>query len=107
MASGSGAEQERLNHAFHALVNRAGGSRRLASVIGVLSGSIPPGFFAATTGWKDEACAHHAEILAALQVRDGAAAADAVIRHLAVAGACAVQMLEAAGFWSANATDRG
>jgi DNA-binding GntR family transcriptional regulator len=73
----------------------------------VLAGSISPGFYSTTSGWKDEAHGHHAEILAALQVRDGPATAQAVARHLSAGGAYAVQMLELAGFWDAEDADEG
>ena len=104
-ASGSPSEQEELNFAFHRLINRAGGSRRLLSVIRLLAGNIPARYFEFTVDWPERAQRDHREILAALCARDGPAAAAALNDHLRAGGEYAVRMLRDSGFWSPDGGD--
>jgi DNA-binding GntR family transcriptional regulator len=89
-----------LNDEFHGILNRAGGSRRLTSVIRMLSQSIPGGFFETTTDWPEQANADHRRIVEALRARDADAAAEAMRTHLERGGEYAVRMLRERGFWS-------
>jgi DNA-binding GntR family transcriptional regulator len=98
-ASTDPSEQETLNWRFHEILNRAGGSRRLLSVLRLLSRNIPSRFFEVTTDWPDHAHADHRRILDALQHRDGEAACTAMSDHLREGATYAVNMLRSAGFW--------
>jgi DNA-binding GntR family transcriptional regulator len=94
-------EHDRLNYRFHQAINRAGGSRRLISVLRILSDNMPSHFFESNAEWefRDQAFAEHDEILAAMRAGDGAAAAAAVATHFAHTGEQAVRTLRSAGFW--------
>jgi DNA-binding GntR family transcriptional regulator len=93
------ARLETLNHQFHRMINRAGGSQRLHSVLRLLADSIPARFYEFTTGWSAVAHEDHTQILDALRARDAAAAREAMIKHLREGGERAVGLLEQAGFW--------
>ena len=90
------------NHEFHRIINHAGGSRRLASVLGLLSRSLPVRYFEFVPQWADISAGHHARILAALEARDAHDAQRMVEHHLAESGELAVEILQEMGYW-----DRG
>lgn len=91
--------QERLNHEFHRLINLAGQSRRLTSVLGLLSKSLPSHFYEFHTQWADTARKDHRRILRALKRRDAEAASKAMSDHLRRGADHAVAFLESTGFW--------
>lgn len=93
------AEQEALNTRFHALINRAGSSLRLRSMLRSLSRSIPSTFFEMPTDWREWAGHDHRAIVAALRGGDGAEAARLTREHLRNGGEAAVSGLRAVGFW--------
>jgi DNA-binding GntR family transcriptional regulator len=102
------ATQQRLNHQFHATINRAGSSVRLAAEIRTLAASIPARFFECNSGWDHrKACDQHDQIVRALRARDGDAASHAVLEHLTEGGSFAVQQLGNAGFWDRELAGRG
>jgi DNA-binding GntR family transcriptional regulator len=86
----------RLNDQFHATINRASGSRRLAWLVRLLEGSVPPGFEAG--GWQ-LAAQHHAQILERLAARDREGAGRAMRDHISAAGEHALRVLTESGFW--------
>lgn len=96
-------EHDRLNYTFHQIINKAGGSRRLISVLRTLSSNMPTHFFEYITEWsyKDEAMAEHEVILEAIRAGDGPTAASALALHFSHTGEEAVKMLRATGFWDA------
>ena len=87
------------NHEFHRIINHAGGSRRLASVLGLLSRSLPVRYFEFVPQWADISAGHHARILAALEARDAHDAQRMVEHHLAESGELAVEILQEMGYW--------
>lgn len=91
--------QEQLNHEFHRRINVAGQSRRLASVIGLLSKSLPSHFYEFHTEWADTARDDHRKILEALKDRDAEAASQAMTDHLRRGASHAVAFLESTEFW--------
>ena len=94
------AEKEQLNHQFHSIINRAGGSARLLAAIRTLAIGIPARFFEFNSGWNHEiACRQHDQIVKALRQRDGELAAKLVLQHLTDGGEFAVQQLGSSGFW--------
>lgn len=93
------AEQEALNTRFHAIINRAGSSLRLRSMLRSLSRSIPSTFFEMPTDWQEWAGHDHRAILAAVRNGDGAEAARLTREHLRNGGEAAVTGLRAVGFW--------
>lgn len=100
--SSSPAEQEELNFRFHRLINRAGGSQRLRSVLLLLGASLPTRFFLFHPGWGDVAHRDHRRILEAFRRRDAEAARREMERHLRDSAEYAVGILEQRGFWGAE-----
>jgi DNA-binding GntR family transcriptional regulator len=92
------------NHEFHKIINQAGGSRRLASVLGLLSRSLPVRYFEFVPQWADISASHHARILQALELRDAHEAQRMVEHHLAESGDLAVEILQEMGYWDRDAT---
>lgn len=100
MANANRAEEnEQLNFEFHRIINQAGASRRLASVLRLFALDIPNRFFEFTPDWNERAVSEHREIIERLRARDGAGAAEAMSAHLRSGGEYAVRALQAAGFW--------
>lgn len=97
--STSTAEQEELNLRFHRLINRAGASRRMRSVLLLLGKSIPTRYFELVSGWAESAHEQHREIIDAFRRGDAEAARQAVERHLRDSAQHAVHILEERGFW--------
>jgi DNA-binding GntR family transcriptional regulator len=101
--STSTAEQEDLNYRFHRLINRAGASRRMRSVLQLLGKSIPTRYFELISGWAETAHTQHREIVDAFRRGDAEAARHAVERHLRDSAQHAVHILEERGFWEDEA----
>ena len=72
--------QASWNHEFHRRINRAGGSRRLVSVLALLSRSLPVRYFEFVPGWAETSAHHHERILTALEQRD-AHEAQRIMEH--------------------------
>lgn len=94
------AEQERLNFDFHRRINHASESRRLISILGILSKTVSHGFYEAHEDWPDRAHEDHRRILDALATGSASRARAAVDRHFADGGDRAVALLEEQGFWA-------
>jgi DNA-binding GntR family transcriptional regulator len=94
------AEQERLNFEFHRIVNAAGASRRLTSVLRLLSRSLPMHYYEFVPGWSGRAQSQHEEILQALERADPQAAQQAMERHLADSAQHAVEVLRRLDFFT-------
>jgi DNA-binding GntR family transcriptional regulator len=92
-----------LDFEFHRIINLAGGSQRLRSVLRallILSRNIPHNFFLSVPGAKERAVLGHARILKALKSRDGGAATEACTKHLRDEGRQVSKKMGDAGFWS-------
>jgi DNA-binding GntR family transcriptional regulator len=92
------------NHQFHKTINRAGGSRRLASVLGLLSRSLPVRYFEFVPQWAEISASHHARILSALEAHDAHDAQRIVEHHIAESGELAVEILQEMGYWDREVT---
>ena len=101
-------EQAAWNHEFHRRINRAGGSRRLVSVLSLLSRSLPVRYFEFVPGWAEASARHHARILAALEQRDAHEAQRIMEHHVTESGELAVGILQEMGYWDGgtDAVDR-
>ena len=97
-------KQAYWNHQFHKVINRAGGSRRLASVLGLLSRSLPVRYFEFVPQWAAISASHHARMLSALEARDAYGAQRAVEHHLTESGELAVEILQEMGYWDREVT---
>ncbi len=91
--------QAEFNDQFHEIINRAGSSKRLRSVLRGLSRSIPSKFFEMPTDWRTWGAHDHRAILEALHRGDGEEAARLTREHLRHGGEAAVAGLHATGFW--------
>ncbi|MHB8463930.1 MAG: GntR family transcriptional regulator [Acidimicrobiales bacterium] len=79
-------EVERLNHAFHRLVNLAADSPKLSWMLSVSVRFAPRRFYATIPGWAEASARDHASILAAVRAGDAEAARAAMHRHIEHAG---------------------
>jgi len=98
--------QASWNHEFHRRINRAGGSRRLVSVLALLSRSLPVRYFEFVPGWAETSAHHHARILTALEQRDAHEAQRLMEHHVTESGELAVGILQEIGYWDAIPTER-
>jgi DNA-binding GntR family transcriptional regulator len=98
-------EHGRLNFEFHRVVNAAGSSRRLASVLRLLTRSLPVHYYEFVPGWHKAAIAQHEEILGALEARDAEAAQRAMERHLRHSAERAVEELGKQGLFDTSEPD--
>lgn len=94
-------EHDRLNFAFHREINRAGGSRRLISVLRILSDNMPSQFFESISEWEfaGHTFDEHDNIVRLITVGDGSGVASALEQHFMHTGEQAIRTLEASGFW--------
>ncbi|GAA5146040.1 GntR family transcriptional regulator [Microbacterium pseudoresistens] len=102
-------ELDTLNFRFHRLLNRAGGSRRLLSVLRLLSDNMPTHFFTSNNEWefRERTFDEHDRIVDAVRNRDSSAVAAAVVEHFRHVGEQAVRSLTAVGFWNEPIGNRG
>jgi DNA-binding GntR family transcriptional regulator len=91
------------NHEFHKTINLAGGSRRLASVLRLLSRSLPVRYFEFVPHWAEISARHHARILSALEAHDAHEAQRLMEHHVAESGDLAVDILQEMGYWDRDA----
>jgi DNA-binding GntR family transcriptional regulator len=98
--------QASWNHEFHRRINRAGGSRRLVSVLALLSRSLPVRYFEFVPGWAETSAHHHARILTALEQRDAHEAQRLMEHHVTESGELAVGILQEMGYWDGIPADR-
>ena len=98
--------QASWNHEFHRRINRAGGSRRLVSVLALLSRSLPVRYFEFVPGWAETSARHHARILTALEQRDAHEAQRLMEHHVTESGELAVGILQEMGYWDGTPADR-
>jgi DNA-binding FadR family transcriptional regulator len=69
-------------HDFHAAVNRAAASRKLAWLAGCAERYLPPRFYTASAAWRTATRRSHAELIAAITTGDTDGARDAMSRHV-------------------------
>jgi DNA-binding GntR family transcriptional regulator len=97
--SDSPQEQERLNFEFHRIINTACGSRRISSLLKMLTRSLPMHYFEFVPEWPEQALHQHADIIDAFRRRDPAAAQRAMEQHLFASARHAVAALERLDFF--------
>ena len=69
-------------HDFHAAVNRAAASRKLAWLAGCAERYLPPRFYTASTAWRTATRRSHAALIGAITAGDADGARDAMSRHV-------------------------
>ena len=91
--------QEKLNYEFHRVINVAGGTPKLLTVLHSLSKTMPARFYEIASGWSEIAAEQHRQVEIALRARNGAAAERAMRERVISGGEYAVRMLRDSGFW--------
>jgi DNA-binding GntR family transcriptional regulator len=99
------AERQRLNFEFHRTINTAAGSKRINSMLRLLSKSLPMPYVDFPDEWLHDASEQHDEIMAAFTKRDSAAAQRAMQNHISSSGRHAIDVLTAMGFFEAVDAD--
>lgn len=99
IAEGDEARSGHLGHLFHRAINKAADSPRLAAILGSLSRQLPNRFYASIEGELSLAVSYHAQIIAALEKRDGEAAGALMFEHIEKGGQQLVKVLAERGFW--------
>jgi DNA-binding GntR family transcriptional regulator len=104
---GSGRDAEEVGlalahaeHDFHAAVNRAAASRKLAWLAGCAERYLPPRFYTASAAWRAAMRRSHVELLDALTAGDADAARDAMARHVLDGRDLLLAHLDAIGFFA-------
>lgn len=86
-------------HRFHATLNRAGGARKLAWLVGRAAHYLPPRFYTDREAWRTATVDAHRRLLAALAAGDADTARAAMGGHVLDGRDLLVAHLEAVGFW--------
>lgn len=86
-------------HRFHAALNRAGGARKLAWLVGRAAHYLPPRFYTDREAWRTATVDAHRRLLAALAAGDAGTARAAMEGHVLDGRDLLVAHLEAVGFW--------
>lgn len=94
-----GLELAHAEHGFHAAVNRAAGSRKLAWLAGCAERYLPPRFYTASVAWRTATRRSHAALLDALAAGDAGAARDAMSRHVLDGRDLLLAHLDSIGFF--------
>lgn len=90
---------EELEFAFHRIINRLAGARKLSWFLLGATRYTPVHFYSADREWGDEAVASHAWLVAALAARDHAGVADETRAHFDDGAKRLVRHLETIGIW--------
>ncbi len=99
MAADSLSEQQRMNHEFHRIINRAAGSQRIVSMMQLLGRSLPMPYQDFPAEWLDEANRQHKDIVEAFRQRDTLAAQRAMEQHINASARHAIEVLERLDFF--------
>ena len=86
-------------HRFHAALNRVGGARKLAWLVGRAAHYLPPRFYTDREAWRTATVDAHRRLLAALAAGDADTARAAMGGHVLDGRDLLVAHLEAVGFW--------
>jgi DNA-binding GntR family transcriptional regulator len=82
--SGSAAEVDAANWAFHRTINLRAGAPRLARLLRGVTHSVPHDFHRIVGGWTNVAIKHHRELVRALAARDPVQAREVALKHVAL-----------------------
>jgi DNA-binding GntR family transcriptional regulator len=88
-------------HDFHAAVNRAAASRKLAWLAGCAERYLPPRFYTASAAWRSATRRSHTDLLAAIAAGDGDRARTAMSRHVLDGRDLLLAHLDHTGFFDA------
>ena len=88
-------------HDFHAAVNRAAASRKLAWLAGCAERYLPPRFYTASAAWRSATLRSHTDLLDAIGAGDGDRARAAMSRHVLDGRDLLLAHLDDTGFFEA------
>ncbi|GAA4874329.1 GntR family transcriptional regulator [Actinomycetospora straminea] len=88
---------------FHAALNRAGGARKLAWLVGRAAHYLPPRFYTGRAAWRTATVAAHRTLLDALASGDAGTARAAMEGHVLDGRDLLLAHLEAVGLWDDHA----
>ncbi|MCD2194837.1 GntR family transcriptional regulator [Actinomycetospora endophytica] len=88
-------------HEFHAAVNRAAASRKLAWLAGCAERYLPPRFYTASAAWRSATRRSHSDLLDALAAGDAERARDVMSRHVLDGRDLLLAHLDQKGFFEA------
>lgn len=91
-----------LGHIFHRELNLAGGSPRLARVLGTVVKQLPNRFYAAIDGQITDSKEEHPQIVEALKAKDSRRARKLMEDHISGAADRLIDMLNERGLWSST-----
>jgi DNA-binding GntR family transcriptional regulator len=97
--------RQALNRDFYQMINHAGSSPRLLSILGFLSGALPGSYYLSAPAWSETEAMYRERMLAALQAHDPDAASRAAEEHLRACAKVTVEELRAQGYWSSDDAD--
>jgi DNA-binding GntR family transcriptional regulator len=97
-------EMERLNWAFHRLVNRASHARKLQWLFRANMRNVPQHFYGLIPDWPLLARIQHDELIGALSDGDATRARSVAEQHVLAARSMLVDYLEQRGFWRGRDT---
>ena len=86
-------------HDFHAAVNRAAASRKLAWLAGCAEPYLPPRFYTASAAWRAATRRSHVDLIDALARADADTAREAMARHVLDGRDLLLAHLDAQGFF--------
>lgn len=93
------ADLERLEFAFHRLINLSTESRKLARFLHAATRYTPHRFYAADPAWRANMVSDHQALLEALAARDAQAAKVAMARHFTDGAERLLKHLDHVGMW--------
>ncbi|MEV6343162.1 GntR family transcriptional regulator [Actinoplanes sp. NPDC051851] len=96
-------EIERLEYAFHRLINRDAQARKLSWFLHTATRYTPARFYAADPGWRESVKRDHEALLAAFAGQDAAAARSVMTSHFTDGADLLVKHLDDLGIWSSHA----
>jgi DNA-binding GntR family transcriptional regulator len=89
-----------LNREFFQIINHAGCSNRLLSIVTFLSGALPARYYLSSTTWAATEDSFRAPMLAAMEAKDAVTAGKVAFEHLHTCGQVTIEELRARGYWT-------
>jgi DNA-binding GntR family transcriptional regulator len=96
-----------LGHHFHAVINIAADSRRLALLLATVTNQLPRRFYASIEGQGDDTREQHPRIIDCLQRRDAEEARKIMEEHVIIGAELLISTLTQRGLWSKDEETRG
>jgi DNA-binding GntR family transcriptional regulator len=105
LAAGDTDRVERLNHAIHRTINRAGGTGRLTTLLNLTVQYVPRHYYGRVDGWADASAHDHEDVFVALETGDAEGARRAMTAHAEHIGRLLVDHLHRVQAFTEAGTD--